>query len=233
MAASDSKNKALKRSLLGLGVVIGLIVVVLAFSRCSTPSTLYAGTVTVDPQQLLGPVNAVAAAQRALQEWAPGSEPQLVEAAWRRSGQSMRVVAIVDGATVQGPRRGPRAERLGGTSSSPPCRGAGAVVVVASGRPPVSYRNRRPLADRGGLLGRLAQRRGHLPLGGHRLPPPSARHPLPGLPDHRAGTEFLPVEGTDVSVVTIEYEAATPGTATIRTWRLHIAVAQDAAGRLQ
>ena len=229
MAASDSKNTALKRSLLGLGVAVGLVVVVLAFSRCSTPSTLYSGTVTVDPQQLLGPLNAVAAARRALQEWAPGSEPQLVETVWRRSGQSMRVVAVVDGATVEvlvedhGPNgwvvpHPPRPAEASAASSwwpldDPPS------ATATDGR----WQTAVGFLDAwltGGDTSRWAAT-------DYR---PPALDPL--YPDYRitgAGPEFFPIEGTAAVVVAIEYEAATPGGT--RTWRVHIAVNQDASGR--
>ncbi|MXX52494.1 MAG: hypothetical protein F4Z35_00605 [Dehalococcoidia bacterium] len=233
MAASDSKHTALKRSLMGLGVTAALVVVVLLWSRCATPSTLYSGSVTVDPQQLLGPTNAVAAAERALQEWAPGSDPQLVEVAWRRSGRSMRVTADVDGSIVQVlvEDHGPN----GWVVPHPPRPTEG---LAASSWWPLDDPPSAAATD-----GRWQTAVGFLDAwltGGDTSRWAATEYRPPALatyyPDWRitgADPEFVPVPGTDppVSVVTIEYEAATPGTDTARTWRVYLAVAQDATGR--
>ena len=129
---SGGEHTALKRALAALGAVVALVVCVLAFARCSTPSTLHTGPVTVDPAQLLGPANATAAAMRAIEEWAPGTDPELVEAAWRGAGSdSMRVVALVEGYGRAGRGRA-RRQRLGGSPPTTPCRAAVGVVVVAA-----------------------------------------------------------------------------------------------------
>ena len=185
MAASDSNHTALKRALMGLGVAAALVVVVLLWSRCATPSTLYSGSVTVDPQQLLGPTNAVAAAERALLEWAPGSEPQLVEVAWRRSGHSMRVAADVDGSIVQVlvEDHGPN----GWVVPHPPrpTEGLAPSSWWPLDDPPSAAATDGPLADRGRVPRRLAYGWRYLTVDLHRVPPAGARYLLPGLADHR------------------------------------------------
>ena len=233
MAASDSKHTALKRALLGVGVSAGIAVAVLLFSRCATPSTLYSGTVTVDPHQLLGPVNAAAAGMRALEEWAPDTEISLVEAVWRAEGRSMRVVAVVDGSTVQVlvEDQGPN----GWVAPYPP--------RPAEGRAPSSWWPLEDPPSAAATDSRWQTAVGFLEAwltGGDTSRWAATDYHPPALsvlyPDWRitgADPEFLTVPGTDppVSVVTIEYEAATVTGGSPRTWRVYVAVAQDAAGR--
>ena len=229
--ASDGKRTALRRALVALGVAVGLVVVVVAFSRCATPSTLYSGSVEVDPNQLLGPTNATAAAYRALSDWAPDSEPVLVEAVWRdRSATSMRVVALVDGSAVQvlveqTPNgwvvpHPPRPAELPPSSSwwpldDPPS------AAATDGRWQTATGFLEAWLE-GGDTSRWVATSYH---------PPALAAVYPDWEITGAGAEFLQVPGSETYVVAIEYSASTAGGGGPHTWRVYLAVAQDAAGR--
>ena len=227
---SGGEHTALKRALAALGAVVALVVCVLAFARCSTPSTLHTGPVTVDPAQLLGPANATAAAMRAIEEWAPGTGPELVEAAWRGAGSdSMRVVALVEGAAVQVvvehgangwvvPHPPRPAELLSASSWWPLDDPPAANATDPRWQTAVGFLD---AWLTGGDTGRWVATQ---------YRPPALSTLYPGWQITGAGAEIERVRD-DLYLVAVEYSAPTRPGGDPRAWRVYVAVAQDATGR--